>query len=590
MDTSQNNNEIKETASEKTAESPVSTGGRKEAVLNRLAAHPYIMAFVLCMVLTPFCFGGLNYVPSYAVPVTAILLAAVSAFLIARRCYRAHSPIHKYVLWLSAAGAAAAVGSGAYLRSENKAAWIMLGGSWILLAVYSLVYNEKIKHKLNSMLIIGLGFMMKLSYVLGTSVYSRQHDNGEFTLNELRQGHLGYIAYLYQNHHLYPEDYRQMLQYCHPPFHHTISAVWVYIMHDIFRIEISEAVESIQMLTLFYSVTIVISAYYIFRYFGLEGRNLYIPLAITSFHPCFTFLASLINNDPLMWALVMGAMVNTLKWYREPSLKRIMYISLCIGPAMMTKVSAALVAPPVAIVFLAVFIRDIKTSWKKLLGQFISFGAVCIPLGMWFPVRGLVKFGIPLNYVQELPKGLEQDISGISFVKRITDLSPVQFRNVFENWYSGEKAGSFNEQNPLIAILKNSIFSEFIRESNFDNAKYMLPVCRVLFWLGVFIAAAALAAMIYTFVKDKTMNWVCKVFFGSFYLLLVGNLYIMSAKYPLVCTMNFRYLMPAVIIGSLFIGMALRRLSSRKVQLAAGAAAAVFSVLSAAVYTSVVCL
>ena len=86
MDTSQNNNEIKETASEKTAESPVSTGGRKEAVLNRLAAHPYIMAFALCMVLTPFCFGGLNYVPSYAVPVTAILLAAVSAFL--RACTR----------------------------------------------------------------------------------------------------------------------------------------------------------------------------------------------------------------------------------------------------------------------------------------------------------------------------------------------------------------------------------------------------------------------------------------------------------------------------------------------------------------------
>ena len=319
----------------------------------------------------------------------------------------------------------------------------------------------------------------------------------------------------------------------------------------------------------------------------LEGKSLYVPLLLVSFHPCFTYLATFLNNDALMWAFVMGAVLGTLRWYSEPSLKNIMKISLCIGLGMMTKLSAALIAPPVAMVFLVVLIRKRKTLWKKLVGQFAAFGAVCVPLGMWFPVRGLLRWGIPLTYVQELPQGMDQELHGMTFIERITDFRLIQFSNVFEDWMYHDEYGnevSFNEHNPLIAILKNSVFSEFIREWDFDGMEYALPLCKALFWLGVILAAAAFAAMIYIFIRDRSMDTVQKLFFGSYYVLLVGNLYMMSAKYPLVCTMNFRYLMPTVVTGALFIGLFMKKKNNRYTDPAAVVSVTAFSALSALVY------
>ena len=177
-------------------------------------------------------------------------------------------------------------------------------------------------------------------------------------------------------------------------------------------------------------------------------------------------------------------------------------------------------------------------------------------------MRGFIRWKVPLNYVQELPESLEQNIRGIPFIQRITDFDPVQFKRVFINWLwydDNGQAMNFNETNPLITILKNSIFSEFISESDFESTQYMLPLCTVFFWLGVILAAAAFIAMIATFIADHSMDRTQKLFIGSFYALLVGNLYLMSANYPMVCTMNFRYLMPTVITGALFVGMCIKK-------------------------------
>ena len=34
-----------------------------------------------------------------------------------------------------------------------------------------------------------------------------------------------------------------------------------------------------------------------------------------------------------------------------------------------------------------------------ILAKLAAFGAVCIPLGLWYPVRNLILFGQPLGYV-----------------------------------------------------------------------------------------------------------------------------------------------------------------------------------------------
>jgi len=561
-----------------------------DIVFRLISAHPYLAALFCCVFLTPFCFGSLKFIPSYAPYAAWIALAAASATALHKFCKRKKMPEITAVFSAVSISALLFLCMRAYLNSSHKIVWIYSFGALFTAAVCGCFYKKENRQKLGSVLIIGCGLWLKLCYVLCTNINMRQHDEGWFSCNEDAPGHLGYISYLFTNHKLYQDDYRSMLQYCHPPLHHLVCAVWLQIMENIFHVRHEAALESMQLLTLFYSVSIIISAYLIFRHFGLNGNALYIPLIIISFHPCFTYLSALINNDALAWAFTMGAFLCSLRWYNDPSMKNILNIALCLGLGMMSKLSAALIAMPIAQLFLIVFLRKFKTSCKKLLGQFIAFGSICVPLGMWFPLRGLIRWGIPLTYVQALPLDMDQGISDIPFLERITDLSLSQVSNVFENWtYRNEfdELAGVNEHNPLIAILKNSIFGEFINGSYFNSN--MLNVCKVFFWTSTAIALVAFVSMIIIFIKDRSSDKVLKLFIGTFYVILMANLYSMSYDYPLVCTMNFRYIMPTAVIGALFIGIMMKNKSKsqRPYSIAMTVAAPCFAIMTAMIYLTV---
>ena len=179
----------------------------------------------------------------------------------------------------------------------------------------------------------------------------------------------------------------------------------------------------------------------------------------------------------------------------------------------------------------------------------------------------------------------------ISFLDRVTDFRLSQVSNVFENWAYRDEYGELagvNEHNPLIAILKNSVFGEFINGMYFESG--MVNVCRIFFWTSASIAFIAFVSMIITFIKDRSADKVQKLFTGMFYIVLVGNLYSMSSNYPLVCTMNFRYLMPTVVIGALFVGMVIKRKSKlqRPYSIAMTVAVPCFAAMSSLIYI-VVC-
>ena len=574
-----------------------SGGKNAETVISSLfrflAAHSYISAFVLCVMTVPLFFGSIETAAGGAVYVLFIIYSILAAFAISVRCIKHGFDVKVSLPLTVAATAAGLLGVSYFGNDKQRLITVLVFGLASSFALYAAVFTKKFQRQCNALLIFCLSFTVKLTYILGTSVYERQHDVGSFgSGGEAAPGHLGYISYLFYNDRLYDGDYREVFQYCHPPLHHGICALWLKIVNGIFGVDMNRAIESIQVLSLFYAIAIIITAYKIFRHFKLEGSALLIPFVITAFHPCFTFLSGLVNNDALAWAFTMGAVLLTLKWYKKPTLRNIIGTALCVGLGMMAKLSAGLVAPPIAIVFLVVFIKSFKNSWKKLVGQFAAFGAVCVPLALWFPVRGLIRWGIPLTYVQELPE-MDQSIKGITFWERITDFSFRQFRNVYENWLWHDEYGEphdFNEHNPLIAILKNSIFSEGINSNNFCTRQYMDKISVFLFWLGVFIAAAAFVSIIMGAVRKGVADRVEKTFLVYFYAFLVGNLYVLSKNYPMVCSMNFRYLMPTVVIGALFLGFELSnaeksgKAAAKALKICLVPTSAVFAVLSSLLY------
>ena len=547
---------------------------RTDAIIKAIAAHPYLFALACCLLLNPFYFGQYEVIPENAYSLECIIAFAGISFII-YRFYKSGKLSRK----LSACAVAVSgiliiiLMQNYFFQYVQQYKWNFVSGCLILLLLYFCFQTKNYKQQLTSLLIMGTSFLLKFSYVFYTSISTRQNDVGKFSGND---SHAGYINYFLKNFSLPNFDPREKWQFCHPPLHHIISAVWISINENIFNISEQAAQESLQTLTLFYSMAIVISAYKILRHFKLNGKALYIPLLIIAFHPTFILYSGAINNDVLSVAFIMGAVVCTLKWYENQTMKNILEIALCIGLGMMTKMSAALVAPSVAIVFLVVFIKKIKTSWKKLLGQFAAFGGVCIPLGLWFSVRNYIKWGIPLNYVHipgvNTPEYITpivqlQYLGNKSFLSRITDFSSSYFSTPFINHrlYNSEHiVYGFNENNPVIVLMKTSLFNEFIDKSYFTSHPFILKLTYVFFWLAVFLAAAAFVFMIVSLFRKGTMKPLEKVFLISYYGVLMVNFYIFAYEYPWVCSMNFRYITPTLVITCLFTGIFLQNMKKKK--------------------------
>ncbi|MBR1555527.1 MAG: glycosyltransferase family 39 protein [Oscillospiraceae bacterium] len=559
-----------------------------DKAVKSFGAHPYLWMLFLCLFQNPFFLGSIDNIPNNMLWLAELLVLGGITCVILHLHRSGKLDKKKACLYGILAVIADFILLILYSKSKNPAIWHFAGGCALVCGFYCMADKQKFRRQLNSMLILGIGFFLKLYYILGTSVYTRQHDMGKF---EGESGHAAYIEYLAVNHHLADFDVRERRQFYHPPLHHALSALWVYISETFLNTGRNPARESIQTLTLFYSMCIMITGYKILRHFKLDGKALYIPLILISFHPTFILFGGCINNDILSVVFILGAVLCTLKWIDTPNLKNILNIALCIGFGMMTKLSSALIAPPVALVFLIVLIRDFKTKGKDLFKQFVLFGCLCAPLGLWYQVRSYLKWKVPFNYVQEMSTSLAQYLGDEKFIDRITDFSGYQFSSVYEQWYSADKAGSYNEHNPIIALMKNALFGEYINENTFKDFPFVNKISFVLFWLNVLIAFSALICLILVcFRKNHLMKPIEKAFLFSFYAVMMVSIYKMSADYKFTCTMNFRYIMPTVILGALGMGLILKQVhekDAQKGELAvkiSGGASLLFAVCTSVIY------
>lgn len=565
-----------------------------ETAVRALARHPYLSLFAMIMALTPLSFGHMAFVNNAAWIFTLAVFGLITAgcvFLTKRlgwrRLYTLSIGISAALLWVTLLAL--------YSLAQRKTVWHLAGGMAGVFLLWLAADRKKYRTQINSLLIMGLGFFLKFYYVLSTSMFTRQNDVGRF---EAEHGHASYIMYLYTHWSLPDFSPETRWQYAHPPLHHFICAVWLRFSRDILHTGDDPARESIQMLTLFYSMCIMVTAYLILRHFRLKGAALCIPLIIINFHPAFVLLSGSVNNDVLSVAFITGAILLTLRWQKKPETKTIVKLALCIGCGMMTKISAALVAPPVAVVFLMVLIKNRKDGLWKLINQFTCFGLICIPLGMWFPVYELARWRIPFTFVYRMPNDSYQYVGNIPFSDRVTDFSLSQLSPIYEHWRGADKFGNLygdSEFNPLIALLKNSVFGESFGSTTFEKYPFIYGLLPVFFWINVLLAAAGFAALVLYTIRKGRANGRERTFLACFYLLTMASFYKTSADYPFTCTMNFRYITPTAILGSVYIGFALsetlktpkgKKLTRPRRALVNtfGAAAAAFALCSVTVY------
>ena len=432
-------------------------------------------------------------------------------------------------------------------------------------------------------LIIVTGVILRTLYIYYTGIDVRQHDVGRFFAK--KGGHSEYILYLYKHHKLPDFDPRKVIQFYHPPLHHIICALWLRLLR-IIGISIKAVPETFQFLTLTYSTLFCVFAYKALVRLKLKPHALQTATALVTFHPTLIILSGSINNDMLSGLFGMMAVYYAIKWSQDRKWLSIIMIGLSIGLGMFTKLTVGLLAPGVAAVFIVVFIKRIK-DWKRLILQFVTFGIICVPLGLFWPVRNYDKFGMPLNYVPRLSESSMQFID-ISPFERIIDYRLYQFSSPFTQWIlDGHK---YNEYNPIIALLKNAMFDE---STFFMRSITLQSFCTLLLFCNIIISIIAVISLIMIWVKNKNTKLELKLLITMISAVIFGNYIIFCINYPHVCTENMRYCIPLIFTTAAVCGLLMDRkdLNKRLFSLykrIVPKCTAVFCLLSCFVYTVMV--
>ncbi|MBQ1838332.1 MAG: glycosyltransferase family 39 protein [Ruminococcus sp.] len=517
-----------------------------------LDKHPYLFTALACVLMLPLGFAQVENITPFGIVIEAILwIAGATAFV----AFCRPSNKRNVNIYLIVSSAALAIGYSALVHYDSQLSWWLFAPVLIGLAQLAVVLQREKKltaDRLVLMMIL-LGVAARYSYCLMHDYTQMQHDMGVF-LGDI--GHAGYISYWYENGFTLPEfDVTRYWQFYHPPLHHILMAGLLHFFTDFFGMPFDTAKEAIQILPMLYSALCMVVCRSIFRRVGLKGGGLAAAMLIVCFYPTFIIWSGAYNNDILTTLLMLLAILWTLKWAEKPTLLRILPIALCVGCGMMSKLSAWMVAPAIAMVFVWVFIRNIRKP-LRFIGQYAAFGAVCAPLALWWGVRNLIKFEIPLTYVPD-PNLSVMSVEDTPVLQRLFDFSFAQLSYPFEAFTM--YGAPYNEYNPLMGLIKTSLFDEYNEDLTFA------PLMTVFVVLALVLTVLSVAGyLIMLFKKHDGMDVMTKLFFTVILLTILISYYAFCFQFPYVCTENIRYCIPVIPILAMGFGFGIQLLKKKK--------------------------
>ena len=250
----------------------------------------------------------------------------------------------------------------------------------------------------------------------------------------------------------------------------------------------------------------------------------------------------------------------------------------------MTKLSVAMVAPAIAVLFAVKFFQS--RAFKRLIAQFAAFAAVCFPLGLWWGVRNLIRTDTPLTYVPDIGKSNIQYLGDYPVWRRLFDVRTPDV------WIARGKSYGYDyfDYNIPLTMLKTSVFGEYYIGK---NEPLLSVFAYVLSLSNLLLAVAAFVLLLrYVFAKNGFLCGGLRAFFGVLVASMLGMYIKFCFDYPYNCTQDFRYVVPLAVVGALFLGMRLsenrenRSAVSRAVDVVLQAAVVLFCVSSFVLYVS----
>ena len=419
----------------------------------------------------------------------------------------------------------------AYNEGNFDISGVIAASSFLFVGVIYILFKNKIQsNKLIIILLFILGFAMRLIYVIRFGYTQNQHDVE--SLNS--SGHLSYI-YSFVSENSLPKS--NDWQFSHPPLHHFIASVIVKISLAL-GLSLDAGFENVQLLTLFYSTLMMFVGFCILKELKVNNKMMLVGCSLFAFHPTFFILAGSVNNDCLAILLSMLSILYLIKWYNNPSVLSALLCGIFCGFGMMAKVSVAVIAVVVAVCVIIKSIFDRSLKLKTVALHTCVFLLALIPLGLWHPIRNYILFQQPLGYVAPLSVDSALFTGDISATERL--LFPISFKNI------GVYTDVWNEHNIFLYVLRNSLFGEY----NFGNigfAFYLVLANCILVLLTV------MALIVIVFKRGVLKNILPIVLL---FLIQITFFIYFNIKYPFGCSMDFRYIVPALFSGIAMLSLA----------------------------------
>lgn len=398
------------------------------------------------------------------------------------------------------------------------------------------------------LLICILGILFRTVYIVKSPIRKNQYDckiwslydledyEGAYELNEEnigKAGHMYYILTIYNTFRL-PEGSGG--QYYHPPLHHFISAMWLRFM-DLFPLNAVQKLESLQLLSLGYSIIIILFIYKILEKTKINEIGKVLSLILVNFFPLFIYMSGFINNDILLSMFLVLSLYYIIKWDEQPSLKNTLILATVFGLGMMTKTSMMVMMLPLVFVVAKRFIKNIKNIKivKKIIIEAIIFVLIVSAASLWFPIRQYIKYDFELFGIQK----------------------------PYEHFYSGD--ASILERWGIISddILKNgieiedkNIFSYVINSGLYCLQTLTNSISYMIKEITIILGLIALILVIKTFVQKIIKKDIDNNLFTllvTFVAWVIGFI-VFNISLPYSCTMNSRYIVMLFIISMIILG------------------------------------
>lgn len=410
----------------------------------------------------------------------------------------------------------------------------------VIIGITFLILDKVKKINKNNMfyLLYGLLLFVYTGYILNTNCETRQHDTRSLIWEN--GGHLGYIEYILENWRVPDVNPSEYWCFSNPPLFYFISAIFVKFQNLIGRIEY-KAIENLQFLSMFYILVSIIYIEKILEVLKIEKMKNYM-IFFVGLSPAIVYLTGSLNNDSLALMLSIMSIFYTINWYQNTKLFSLIKLSFCISLAMMTKINSGIIAIPIAIIFLIKLIKE-KENIKKYIIYYLIFGIIALPIGLWFPIRNLIKYDIPLTYVQEVSEGEKHDayLGNYSIIQRFFGVSKSNLETINFSFEKGKA-----DYNIFLSTLKSFIVDEQIDYSE----NFILKISVYSLFL---ISLLIFILFIISFIKIDKKD-VLNIFFSLIFVIELIFYIKFCIDYPYSFSMNFRYILPMLLAMVSIIG------------------------------------